>query len=223
MDIFKPYKFIPKEEIERQATKLRMSVEGERKNRLKPKDVAEAIADYLDLGIIWERIPDDGKGKIAAMILPLEKQIIINEDIRELELKEEQKDGFRQSTIAHEIGHWMLHINRDAVGEYIERFNEEFQQIVEPFLCRGIVNNLDKIEWQAQYFAGCLLMPRYKLEEARKRRDLTKWGHLYAIVDEFGVTISNLTNRLQDLGLIYIPKGSKQIYLGKAAPNKLGK
>lgn len=29
------------------------------------------------------------------------------------------------------------------------------------------------------------------------------------------VTISNLTNRLQDLGWIYIPKGSKQIYPGQ--------
>lgn len=221
MDIFKPYKFIPKDEIEREATKLRMSVEEERKSRLIPKYLTDAIADFLDIKITWQSIPDDGKGKIAAMIFPFLKEIVINEDIRKLELKEEQKDGFIQSTIAHEIGHWMLHINRDVVGEYeyIERFNEEFKQIVEPFLCRGIVSNLGKIEWQAQYFAGCLLMPKYKLEEARKGRDLTKWGHLYAIADEFGVTISNLTNRLQDLGWIYIPKDSKQIYRGKAAPN----
>ncbi|PSM46609.1 Zn peptidase, partial [Chroococcidiopsis sp. CCALA 051] len=46
--------------------------------------------------------------------------------------------------------------------------------------------------------------------------DLTKWKHLYAMKDELGVTISNLTHRLQELGLIYIPKDSKQIYLGKA-------
>jgi glyoxylate utilization-related uncharacterized protein len=62
-------------------------------------------------------------------------------------------------------------------------------------------------------------MPRYKLEEARKRCDLMKWSHLYAIQKDLGVTISNLTNRLQDLGWIYIPKGSKQIYPGNAAPN----
>lgn len=31
-----------------------------------------------------------------------------------------------------------------------------------------------------------------------------------------GVTISNLTRRLQDLELINIPKGTKQIYPGKA-------
>jgi glyoxylate utilization-related uncharacterized protein len=60
-------------------------------------------------------------------------------------------------------------------------------------------------------------MPQFKLEDVKRGRDLTKWRHLYAMKDELGVTISNLTNRLQDLGWIYIPTGSKQIYPGKAA------
>ena len=195
-----------------------MSVEEKRKSRLKAKDVAEAIADFLDLGIVWERIANDGKGKIAAMILPLEREIIINEDILELKLKE--KDGFRQSTIAHEIGHWMLHLNRDVVGKYIKRVNEELElePIFKPFFCRSVTSSRG-IEWQAQYFAGCLLMPRDKLEKELNGRDLTNWKHLYAMRDEFGVTISNLKWRLQDLGWIYIPKDSKKIYRGKAAPN----
>jgi len=62
-------------------------------------------------------------------------------------------------------------------------------------------------------------MPHFVLEEKRKGRVLTKWSHLYAMADELGITISNLVTRLQDIGWIYIPKGSKQIYLGKAAPN----
>lgn len=212
---------MPKEEIERLATKLRMSVEGKRKNRLKAKDVAEAIADSLDLSIVWERIPDDGKGKVAAMILPLETTIVINENILKLQLQDKQKDGFRQSTIAHEIGHWMLHINRDAVGKHIERVDEglELEPIFKPFFCRSVTSS-QGIEWQAQYFAGCLLMPKYKLEEGLKGRYLTNWKHLYAMADELGVTISNLIYRLQtDLKWIDIPKNSKRIYRGKAAPN----
>ncbi len=39
-------------------------------------------------------------------------------------------------------------------------------------------------EWQAQYFASCLLMPRHVLEDKRRGRDLTNWKHLYAMVDE---------------------------------------
>lgn len=62
-------------------------------------------------------------------------------------------------------------------------------------------------------------MPQDILEEKRKGRDLTNWWHLYAMKDDLGVTTSNLKNRLQDLGWIYIPKGSRQIYPGNAAPN----
>jgi hypothetical protein len=32
------------------------------------------------------------------------------------------------------------------------------------------------------------------------KHPLTNWRHLYAMKDELGVTISNLKNRLQDLG-----------------------
>ncbi|MBG1264484.1 hypothetical protein [Nostoc commune] len=64
-------------------------------------------------------------------------------------------------------------------------------------------------------------MPLFKLEEVQRQRgrDLTNWNHLYAMREELDITISNLINRLQSLGWISISKGSKQIYLGKAAPN----
>jgi len=62
-------------------------------------------------------------------------------------------------------------------------------------------------------------MPQLKLEEVRKGRDLTNWRHLRAMADELGVTQSNLKHRLKDLGWIYIPQDSKQIYPGKAISN----
>lgn len=196
-----------KEEIERQAGQLRTLVQENRKRPMIGRSVAETIADFLDIGVVWESVPADDEGQIAAMILPLQREIIINKNIPELQ------GGFGQSTIAHEIGHWILHINQNAVGKFIERVNSEIEMTVEPFLCRS-VSTQKGIEWQAQYFASCLLMPLSKLEEERRGRDLTNWSHLYAMKDEFGVTISNLTHRLQDLGWIYIPKGSKQIYPG---------
>ncbi|NES93431.1 ImmA/IrrE family metallo-endopeptidase, partial [Okeania sp. SIO2B9] len=44
--------------------------------------------------------------------------------------------------------------------------------------------------------------------EKRQGKDLTKWSNLYKIKDELGVSISNLTYRLQEFGWIYIPKES---------------
>ncbi|WP_051036082.1 ImmA/IrrE family metallo-endopeptidase [Stanieria cyanosphaera] len=96
------------------------------------------------------------------MIFPTQKEIVINSNISGL------KGGFGQSTIAHELGHWVLHINQQVVEKYIDRNDTEIQ----PFLCRSS-QSLKEREWQAQYFASCLLMPKYKLIESARGRDLT--------------------------------------------------
>lgn len=210
MSVILPYRYLDKAEIERQATDLLRSVHKNRKHPLQWGFLADAVADFLEIGVVWEKIPPDEEGQIAAMILPLQREIVINQNIRALE------GGFGQSTIAHEIGHWMLHINRNAVDRHIERLDSDIDPQSDPFLCRSVTSSKG-IEWQAQFFASCLLMPRFKLEEVRQGRNLTNWKHLYAMTEELGVAISNLTNRLQDLGWIYIPKKSKQIYPGRDA------
>lgn len=214
MNVIKPYRFYRKEEIERRANDLLGRMQATPNFSPKWPFDANRVADFLDLGVVWDRIPPDDEGLIAARILPLQRQIEINEKILE------GPEGLEASTIAHEIGHWELHINQHEADGFVEQpeLGIGIERNIKPFLCRS-VSSLEGLEWQAQYFASCLLMPRYFLSEKRKGRDLTNWRHLYAMRDELGVTISNLTNRLQDLGWIYIPKGSRQIYPGKAAPN----
>ena len=204
---------MPKEAIEYRAVDVLMRVQAKRKRPLKWPIDAGHVAEALGLDMDCGDIPRDEQGAIAAMILPTERKIVMNENNQEL------PKGFEESSIAHEIGHWELHIDQKAVSSFVELQDSGIETIVEPFLCRS-VSSRQGIEWQAQYFAGCLLMPQFKLEEVRRGRDLTKWRHLYAMRDELGVTISNLINRLQDLGWIYIPKGSKQIYPGKAVPSR---
>ena len=207
MKVINQYQIFSKEEIELRAMDVLARVNKKRKRPLKWPIDAGHVAEALGLDMDCGYIPPDEKGAIAAMILPTERKIIMNE--KSLELPK----GFEESSIAHEIGHWELHIDQKAVSRLEEEQKRGVESAVEPFLCRSI-SSQQGIEWQAQYFAGCLLMPRFKLEEVRRGRDLTKWKHLYAMRDELGVTISNLTNRLQDLRWIYIPKGTNQIYLG---------
>jgi hypothetical protein len=223
LSIFKPYRYYPKEAIEYQANHVlrRMAQRGEQFAPSWPFDVT-LVADFLDLGVIWERIPADEQGAIAARILPLQRCIEINEEILD------KPQGFQESTLAHEIGHWVLHINHEAMGEPGDRpLRDVNLALAEPFVCRGSrevnspLNNasvLESMEWQAQYFAGCLLMPRHILEQKRQGRDLTYWSHLYEMRDELGVSISNLVNRLQDLEWIYLDKKTRkrEIYPGKA-------
>ena len=213
MKLIKPYRFMPKETIECRAVDVLMRVQAKRKRPLKWPIDAGHVAEALGLDMDCGDIPPDEQGAIAAMILPTEGKIVMNENNQEL------PKGFEESSIAHEIGHWELHIDQNAVSNFVELRDCGTETTVEPFLCRN-VSSQKGIEWQAQYFAGCLLMPQFKLEDVRRGRDLTNWRHLYAMKDELGVTISNLSNRLQDLSWIYIPKGSKQIYPGKAAHSR---
>lgn len=219
MNIFKPYRYHNKEEIERLANSLLTQMQATPKYAPTLPLDASRVADFLDLSVVWDKIPADDKGLIAARILPLERLIEINEDIPRLV---KDPEGFAASTIAHEIGHWILHINQDEVDRFLNRQVQIIESTIQPFLCRSASDRKlsNDIEWQAQYFASCLLMPQHILKEKRVGRDLTNWRHLYEMKSELGVTISNLTNRLQDLRWIHIPSGSKQIYLGKAAPSR---
>lgn len=212
MSIFKPYRFYSKSAIEYEAGHLLRKMER-RGCQFAPSWPFDAtlVADFLDLGVVWEHIPPDEYGAIAARILPWQRLIEINEDILD------KPQGFQESTLAHEIGHWILHINQD-VADGLTSIQEPDDRN-DPFFCRGSSNSreVDSIEWQAQYFAGCLLMPRHILIDKAHHRDLTRWPHLYELKNELGVSISNLVKRLQDLGWIYVPKGSRQIYPGQAA------
>ena len=226
MNLFKPAHFLKKEEIESKANEVLIQME---KEGFIPKWPFEAsfVADALEIRINRGKIPPDNEGIIAAKIEPLKRLITINE-LFFAEIKTTNK-GLEQSTIAHEIGHWVLHVNQDEADGIVKQLELPLNCQATPqiFLCRSIDNNRFQttlnskvdIEWQAQYFASCLLMPRYILEQKRKGRNLQNWPHLYAMSDELGVTISNLTNRLQDLGWINLSKGSKQIYLGNSRPN----
>ncbi|NJR66173.1 MAG: hypothetical protein HC772_13985 [Leptolyngbyaceae cyanobacterium CRU_2_3] len=103
MSVFRPFRFISKLEIEASALDIWLLMErlgsaytSGAQNPLQLPIDASIIAEFLDLDLVWDTIPDDAQGAIAARILPLEKLIEINENIPEL------KGGFGESTIAHE-------------------------------------------------------------------------------------------------------------------------
>lgn len=207
MSVFRPFRYISKLEIEAAALDIWLQMSRSQGELQLPID-ASIIAEFLGLDLVWDSIVDDEQGAIAARILPLEKLIEINENIPQL------KGGFGESTIAHEIGHWVLHIDTEQVERFIRLKRKGMSIQVKPFLCRS--SNLARIEWQAQYFAGCLLMPQHLLTKLVQGKDLTKWQHLYQIAAELGITISNLTTRLQDLGWIYLDSDTRKISLNRS-------
>lgn len=215
MTIIKPLGYIGKQEITATADRLLAQIGA---SAIPPKwpQVADRAADFLELDIQWERFDSVRDGVVAAKIYPATKEIYLNEAFPLIV----DSSGFYQSTLAHEIGHWLLHVDPDDVD--IPAIDSDRERV---FLCRSLDEQKIKVrhektpeewrEWQAQYFASCLLMPVAKLEEVRQGRNLTNWQHLKAIADELGVTISNLCNRLQDLEYIQKTSNSNRLYPGK--------
>lgn len=207
MAIFQPFCFLEKKTIEAKATYILTSMQFSRNYYPKWPLDASRVAEFLNLDVVWDSIPPDEQGTIAARILPLQRLIEINENIPKLQ------GAFGESTIAHEIGHWVLHINQETVERHARLQQKGINIPVQPLICRNNSESQGR-EWQAQYFASCLLMPQYMLVKLQEGKDLTNWSHLYEMAEQLGVTISNLTHRLKDLDWIRIPENSKQIELG---------
>ncbi|NJK36992.1 MAG: ImmA/IrrE family metallo-endopeptidase [Oscillatoriales cyanobacterium RM2_1_1] len=211
MGILRPYSFLSKVFIERQANHLLHQMEATPFAPSWPFETA-LVADFLDLGVVWDRIPPDEIGEVAARILPTQRMIEINETLLDI------SQGYIESTTAHEIGHWMLHINQDALDSDIEVDDE-------PFVCRSTSNDVkvvESVEWQAQQFASCLLMPRWILDQKFNHRSFTNWSHLYEVKDELGVTISYLLHRLKDLNWITVDQKTRKIYRGNLRAHHSG-
>ena len=80
MSVFRSFRFISKIEIEATALDVWLQMEKAQNKPQLPVD-ASMIAEFLDLDLVWDSIPEDEQGIIAARILPLEKLIEINENI----------------------------------------------------------------------------------------------------------------------------------------------
>lgn len=195
LEIIKPYRFIPKLEIENKANAIIRRMEKQKGKALQFPLDASLVAEFLGLDVVWDSIETQEKDAIAARILPAQNLIEINQDIAHL------KPGFIESTIAHEIGHWVLHFNPIALDSYQQLQSKGLFIPVKPFICQQGKHESNGREWQAQYFASCLLMPKHVVWQAKKGKNLNRWQHLYQIADDLGVTISNLIHRLRDLNL----------------------
>lgn len=102
---------------------------------------------------------------------PKERRILIREDVYDLA---REKNGFARTTIAHELGHIILHS-----GEKVAYAREANQHKV-----------YEDSEWQANKFAQELLIDVYQLSANDDE---------YSISDRFGVTIKAAQTALASL------------------------
>jgi len=179
--------------------------------------IDEIIEFQYNLDIVWEPIDHFSHGDLVmAAILPTQRKIILNDSCKELY---DEKIGTLNFTMAHELGHWVLHVDDKLNKQTAFVFDEE-QEI---YYCRSFSKKPPE-EFQADMFAGCLLMPQPILTPLinllKDEYQQIKFPQLYNICDIFKVTITALKVRLHTLNLLYIDKNgtiynSKEDYTGQ--------
>lgn len=198
--------YLPPEYIERCAYALIGKYE-ERYGRISPPVPVERIAEnVLDLTLEWNAIPESHGEVIFACLDPKQKKVVFNERRR----SHYEGGGLYNTVLAHEVGHWVLHVDVADLGL---QPTLPGTGIDSRFIYRKTGPN-KTIEWQAHKFMGYLTMPHSLLRNYIETEDLCDWSSLYYLRDKFDVTISALTMRLKSLGLIYVD--DKKIYPGEA-------
>ncbi|MCL4299160.1 MAG: ImmA/IrrE family metallo-endopeptidase [Anaerolineae bacterium] len=198
--------YLTEVELENRASLMIARYETEFEKITKPPVPVEYIADFvLKLSFDWDRIEDTDESPILAYINPVTQTITMNETRRQ---HFDNFFGTMEYTIAHEIGHWDLHI-----------FESQFKQgslldtKQQAWLCRS--KQKDRIELQAEVYASYLLLPKEVLLPAVQGIDLCSWSNLYNLRDQFRVSITALRKRLEKLRMIYVAPDRK-IYPSEA-------
>lgn len=167
------------------------------KNNYTAVPIEEIIEFHFDLEILWDNVNYyDPEGLIMAAIVPSKRRIIMNESYRHLF---EEKIGTMHFTMAHELGHWVLHA--DTNENQLELSVEK-----DTFYCRS-ARQKSSFEYQADMFAGSILMPQSIISEAvNKIKDngTVRMHDLYILAKAFGVSISALKTRMEQVNLLYI-------------------
>ena len=100
-------------------------------------------------------------------------------------------------TIAHELGHFMLHTSRDLFvdKDYIVHFRDETSSA-----------GVDPIEVEANQFAAEVIMPADKVRELfnARRFDIDDEGALRRLAAKFTVSPTAMAVRLSSLGLVVV-------------------
>jgi Zn-dependent peptidase ImmA (M78 family) len=171
-------------------------------------DIDTLIEFEYGIDIVWENIdhfaPDE---EVFAALMPKRKLIYMNEAKRALFIN---KMGTMNFSKAHELGHWILHITEQRDYEQLTFLEDQ------TYFCRSVSKKHPQ-EIQADMFAASILMPKDIISCAvnkLKERGRVTFPNLYKLRDEFEVSISALTIRIQELKLLYIT-AEKEIFFSE--------
>ncbi|HLJ91412.1 MAG TPA: hypothetical protein VKZ53_31725 [Candidatus Angelobacter sp.] len=229
-------KFYRNEHIEEIADRRLREFEAKMERPVSPPIDIELFGELvLGLSILWEKIDELPGEEILAGLRTAEKLIIMNEDRR---AQMDEKTGRCRLTQGHEMGHWDLFVDKsklehpklfDEVSPSIFAYRSSTSgqvQIIQRLLAceegqellRQIASRADTPDEarSVNRYAAAILMPRALMTDEAKKIDRTQWGtlwrKLYPMADRYGVTVSALRVRFEQLNLLYVDQENKKVY-----------
>ncbi len=199
-------KYIPKPAIESKALDL---IETHYQKEIKSIQGSIDIESIVEKTLGYEFVFDDLSTRFKApnilgAINGDEQVVYIDEALAE----DSKQEGRCRFTIAHEIGHAVIHVLKPSDGVQLTLLGMDKPTSI---FCREqdfqVSEKLNPIEWQANYFASCLLMPRYHVLEAIKSFCGSKGIQRYSfniseavpvLAKQFGVSNQAMKYRLEE-------------------------
>lgn len=225
-------KFYRNEQIEQIAEQRILDFERMMQRPLTlPVDVELFGELVLELSILWEDIDELPGEEILAGLNPGERLIVMNERRRG---EMEAKPGRRRLTQGHEMGHWDLFVDKSkldhpalfeaaapSIFAYRSTNHGQIQIIKALLSCEEGRDLLHQINTRADTpdearcvnrYSAAILLPRTLISDEARKIDRTQWRNLYPLAERFGVTISALRVRLEQLNLLYVDQTTKTLY-----------
>jgi hypothetical protein len=199
-----------------------------------PVPIEVIVEQVLGLDFDWDVIQEQPGEQILGGLDVANRKILLNEAHSDLF---EQKPGLLRSTIGHEAGHWELDVDRSKASHPLlpgcdpgscmaNRHASKSDRLIEVLFTKAMGDerayrvykqltagqDAPEVRSAVDRYQSALLMPKWLIQAAQQRYEFTRWSDLYRLTEEAQVNITNLTIRLQRLGLIYLREGDKTIY-----------
>ena len=144
--------WLSKEKIAQKATDVIQNFQSLANHEVKPPiPVDDIIERYLGVRLLYDDLEKIFGRDVLGAAYVESNTICINE-----RLFENSSEGRLVFTCGHEVGHWVLH------RQYVKGQGNGAKEII---VCRTSDAKVP-IEWQADYFSSCLLMPEKEIREA---------------------------------------------------------
>lgn len=188
-----PERFMPRHEVQSASSELLRTARTQDLWDGEAPVPVELIAEALrDLQLDWVALSGgDPDTTLLGALHAGRRKIYLNESQRSLF---DETRGLERFTVAHELGHLELHVNR----AHQHQAGLGLVDTTADVLCRD--GDRRPREFQADLFGATLLMPEDLLRRHVASASTRNWPTVYRLRDRFEVSVTAMKNRLRDLG-----------------------